>query len=142
MTKTRTVLCWLYALIAIAALYATWSQNIAYLGDHSKTFFSFWLDTRANFATRSITVDLGFLLLAAAVFMVSEARRLKVRFVWLYLLLGFLVAISVTVPLFMIARERALAKSSDPDPALTVLDIGILALTAAATLGLAYVILR
>jgi hypothetical protein len=42
--------------------------------------------------------------------MVTEARRLGIRFVWLYVLLGFAVAISVTFPLFLIARERRLAK--------------------------------
>ena len=41
--------------------------------------------------------------------MVLEARRLGMRGVWLYLLFGTLVAISVTVPIFLINRERALA---------------------------------
>ena len=42
--------------------------------------------------------------------MVLEARRLGMRGVWLYLLFGMLVAISVTVPIFLINRERALAQ--------------------------------
>jgi hypothetical protein len=45
--------------------------------------------------------------------MVLEARRLGIRFVWLYVILGFLVAISVTFPLFLIARERRLAAQDD-----------------------------
>jgi hypothetical protein len=41
--------------------------------------------------------------------MVLEARRLAMRGVWLYLIFGMLVAISVTVPIFLINRERAMA---------------------------------
>ena len=40
--------------------------------------------------------------------MVIESRRLDIRFPWLYVVFGLLVAISVTFPLFLIARERRL----------------------------------
>jgi len=43
--------------------------------------------------------------LAAAILMVIEARKHGVRFVWAYILGGFAIAISVTFPLFLIARE-------------------------------------
>jgi hypothetical protein len=45
--------------------------------------------------------------------MVIEARKLGIRWVWAYVVLGFLVAISVTFPLFLIARERRLASPGD-----------------------------
>jgi hypothetical protein len=35
---------------------------------------------------------------------------LQIRGVWLYIALSFLVAISVTFPLFLIARQRRLAQ--------------------------------
>ena len=57
----------------------------------------------------SITVDIALFMLAASVFLILEARRLGIRFAWLYIVLGLLVAISVTFPLFLIARERRLA---------------------------------
>ena len=47
--------------------------------------------------------------LAALVFMVVEARRTGVRFVWIYVVLSFVVAVSVTFPLFLLARERRLS---------------------------------
>ena len=43
--------------------------------------------------------------------MVIEARRVGVKFVWAYILGGFLIAISVAFPLFLIARELRLEKS-------------------------------
>ena len=42
--------------------------------------------------------------------MVAEARKHSIRFVWLYVLLAFVTAISVTFPLFLIARELRIAK--------------------------------
>jgi hypothetical protein len=66
--------------------------------------------------------------------MVLEARRLGMRGVWLYLLFGMLVAISVTVPIFLINRERALAQreSSGVAGTLSVFDIaGLAAVTVA-----------
>jgi hypothetical protein len=69
----------------------------------------FWPDTFATPASTSITLDIGLFTLAASVFLVLEARRLGLRFAWLYVVLGVLIAISVTFPLFLIARERRLA---------------------------------
>ncbi len=113
MRPLQTALCAFYALVAVAALYATWSQNLQILGNGGffEGFAHFWRLTGANPAATSITVDIGFFFLAAAAFMVIEARRLGVGFVWLYILGGFLIAISVTFPLFMIARELELPRT-------------------------------
>jgi len=73
----------------------------------------FWSATLATPASISIAVDLALFFVAAAVLMVIEARRLAIRWVWVYILIGFLVAISVTFPLFLIARERRLAAIGD-----------------------------
>ena len=106
MTIQQRGLIAFYALVALAALVATWSQNMAYMGDGVVAAFqTFAAETRVNPASRSITVDIGFFVLAASAFMVIEARRLGVRFVWLYIVGGLLIAISFTFPLFMIARE-------------------------------------
>jgi hypothetical protein len=106
------VLCAAYGVIAIAALIATWSQNIACL-DKPSGFFDFWVATKVNPASRSITVDIALFLLAAAILMVIEARKHNVKFVWAYIIGGFLIAISVTFPLFLIAREIRVSRT-DP----------------------------
>lgn len=111
MIASRKMLCACYAAIALAALVATWSQNVEYLPTGSLASFlpRFFDDTRANPASQSITVDILLFLLAAAIFMVVEARRLEIKFVWAYILGGMLIAISVTFPLFLIARELRLS---------------------------------
>lgn len=62
-----------------------------------------------NPVTASIGWDVLGVALACIVFMLAEARRLRIRWVWAYVIGGAAVAISVTFPLFLIARERRLA---------------------------------
>jgi len=102
-------LCWVYALIALGALIATWSQNIRFfLEDDNGGLVGFIEDSYANAASSSITNDLIFVLVAAFVLMVVEARRLGIRHLWVYLVMSFALAISVAFPLFLLARERKL----------------------------------
>ena len=138
MAQARTILCAVYALIALGALIATWGQNIAYMqngvGDLLPAFGLFLADTKVNPAARSITADIGLFFLAAAIFMVIEARKHGVRFIWAYIVGGLLIAISVTFPLFMIAREMRLAESDAK--VLRVVDLALLALFSALIVGL------
>lgn len=114
MQQSRVILCAVYAVIAFAALIATWSQNLEYFASPGANFISvlgvFIEDMTVNPAARSIMADIGLFFLAAAIFMVIEARKHGVRFVWLYIAGGLFVAISVTFPLFLIARELKLAQ--------------------------------
>jgi hypothetical protein len=135
-----------YAVVALAALAATWSQNLQLMAPGMgplDPYAAFIEQAGANAAARSITVDIAFFLLAAAAFMIIEARRLGVRFVWAYILLGFFIAISVTFPLFMIAREFRLAAVADPGGAWSIKGVDLLglAVVAALVLGLSWSVL-
>ncbi len=132
MSISRKTLCVVYGILGLLALLGTWGNNRHYLdlGFVGATV-RFWQETLVNPASRSITVDILFLTLAAVVWMLLEARRLNMKWVWLYVIFGFLVAISLTFPLFLIHRERALAarEPSSPGGALKPLDvIGLLVL--------------
>lgn len=103
-------LCAVYAIIAAGALIATWSQNIRFFAqDDNGGLGGFLRDAWANPAAASLSNDVLFVALAAAVFMVVESRRLGIRHVWIFLAGSLLVAISVAFPLFLLVRQRALA---------------------------------
>lgn len=103
-------LCAVYAIIAAGALIATWSQNIRFFTqDDNGGLGGFLRDAWANPAAASLSNDVVFVALAAAVFMVVEARRLGIRHVWIFLAGSLLVAISVALPLFLLVRQRVLA---------------------------------
>jgi uncharacterized protein DUF2834 len=102
-----------YGVIALGALVATWSQNIRFfLREDNGGLVGFLRDSYANPAAASITNDILFVLLAAIAFMVVEARRLGIRHVWGYVLVSFVIALSVALPLFLIARQLRLARRS------------------------------
>ena len=125
----RQALCAVYAAIAVAALIATWSQNLAYFtspADMLPALAQFVNDLKVNPAARSVGADIALIFLACAIFMVIEARKHGVKYVWAYVLGGIFIAISVTFPLFLLARELRLAA---PDAAhLRTIDLLPLAL--------------
>jgi hypothetical protein len=131
---TTRVLCGCYAAIALVALIATWSQNVAYLGDPAGFVTDFVADLSATPASRSFSADLILLYLSASIFMVSEARRRGIRFVWAYIVLGALIAISVTFPLFLIAREVRIDRTGSPLRAGDVVGLVVVAAAGAAAM--------
>jgi hypothetical protein len=146
MLISRKTLCFAYGLIALLALVTTWGNALSYvsLGVVGSNV-AFWRDTLVNPASRFLALDVFFLGLAVFVWMVLEARRLGMRRVWLYLLFGILVAISVTVPIFLINRERALAarEPSSAGGTLGMFDVvGLVLVTAAILVYAAIALLR
>jgi hypothetical protein len=140
MTRARKTLRAIYFALAALALIACWNQNFAFqranrLGT-AETFIEFWPALLANHATTSITIDIFLLAVAAMIWMVLEARRLGVRYVWAYVVLGVVLALSVTFPLFLAAREARLEAAGDPGPRATTLDVLALALLSVPALGL------
>jgi hypothetical protein len=97
--------------LAVLALVGTWGQNIQYLHlGFAQANLTFWLDTLVNPASRSITMDLFALVLPVAYWMFSEARRLSMPGIWLYVLASFVIAISVALPVFIIHRARVVRR--------------------------------
>lgn len=137
MHVSRKVLCVIYGVIGLVALVGTWVNNLQIKATGPiDANVQFWTATLATPASRSITVDIMLLGLPVMIWMVQEARRLKMRFVWLYIVFGSLIAISFTVPVFMIQRERALARSNTPPGELSAGDV--IGLTVFGVVGFVY----
>lgn len=107
MTRDWTPLAFVYLLLAVAGLIGTWTFNVLaivqmadFIGD---------LVTSGP-AVSSITVDLLVVAVAGSVFIIVEARRLRMRFGWLYVVGAGLTAFAFTFPLFLAMRERQLTR--------------------------------
>jgi hypothetical protein len=122
------MLCVAYALIAVLALVTTYSELLPF----PQGFEAFWGELKVNHVSRGIAIDLAFFVLAGAIFIVAEARRLKMRFAWLYVLLAYLVDVSVFYPIFLIMRERAMARAGEESPGLVTTDVLTIAAIGAA----------
>jgi hypothetical protein len=112
MTFRDRILCCAYGAVALVALVGTWRENLAFFRE-TGSWSGFLPACFANHAAASMSTDVLLVALAASVFMVVEARRVGVRFVWVYLVLSVLVAISVMFPLFLVARQRRLAAARE-----------------------------
>jgi len=107
MTRDWTPLAFVYLLLAVAGLIGTWTFNVLavvqmadFIGD---------LVTSGP-AVSSITIDLLIAAVAGSVFIIVEARRLRMRFGWLYVIGAGLTAFAFTFPLFLAMRQRHLTR--------------------------------
>lgn len=145
MTRSRLYLTVFYAVVATAALLAVWLEGAGYLtrlngdGALAATATALLTEVRASAISRMMSVDLLLVCLTATTFMLLEARRLGIRFVWIYIAVAFVVAVAVALPLFLIARERHLAWQEGADagwiPTGDSLGIAALAVTVVALSG-------
>ena len=116
------ILCGIYGAFAAVALVATWWNNLAFFNQPNNGGLVRLIQAGyANYATSSLTNDLFLVFLAALVFMVVEGHRIRMRLVWVYVLLGTVVAISVGFPLYLLARQIKLAERrvANPSPLTT-----------------------
>jgi hypothetical protein len=98
-----------YLVLGLIGLVLTWSQNLAYLGPAAAGgFLDFLRGPVANPGARSIAFDILIVGWTASIWMVIEGRRRRMKFVWLYPVLGWTVAMAFAVPLFLAVRELAL----------------------------------
>ncbi|TNE97642.1 MAG: DUF2834 domain-containing protein [Deltaproteobacteria bacterium] len=106
--KNISKLQFLYLFLAFLGLLLTWTQNIYYLNPESGGLLQFIRDTFVNRASTSITLDIVVLFVVCCIWMVIEGRKLKMKNIWLYIIGGLCVAISVSFPLFLYFRESKL----------------------------------
>ncbi|MDH6277718.1 MAG: DUF2834 domain-containing protein [Rhodoluna sp.] len=104
-------LFWVYLVLSIIGLVTAWIFNgLAVM--NNEDYMAAWFGTAVDWV---LSADFTIVAIAVVVFMISEARRLKMKRVWLYILLSGVTAMAFTFPLFMAMRERQLAKISSTE---------------------------
>lgn len=107
MTRDWTPLALVYLLLAIAGLVWTWTFNILAI-TQAVDFIGDLLSSGP--AVSSITADLMVVAVAGAIFVIVEARRIGMRFGWLYVLVSCVTAFAFAFPLFLAMRQRLLTR--------------------------------
>ncbi len=101
---------WIYGVLAIVGLVATGYFNLQFASEQGGfSAGAFIAGGYANPAAGSLTSDLMVAVLAFLVWILTEARRLEMPRVWIYVILTFGLAFAVSFPLFLLMRERHLA---------------------------------
>ena len=118
LTSTDKALCAVYGLLGLAALVGTQIALVRHMTqDTGHGIADALSDTVVNPAATFTVIDLLSVALVGLVFMIVEGRRLGMRFLWVYVLLTFAVAISVALPVFLIARQVCMAGQREAQPA-------------------------
>lgn len=103
---------WLFASLAVVGLVATGAYNLQFAQAHDGfSLLEFVAGGFANPAASSLTVDLAVAFASFLVWLPGEARRSGVRHWWLYAALSAFVAFAFAFPLFLLMRDRALART-------------------------------
>ncbi|MEB3256072.1 MAG: DUF2834 domain-containing protein [Synechococcaceae cyanobacterium] len=119
--RPLSTLAWVYLALALAGGVLPWLANLAFLREHGPSFDVglFVSLANANPAAQSLSRDLAVGATAVTIWMVSEARRLRMRGLALVLLSCVTIAFAFGAPLFLHLRERRLRElEADPGPAL------------------------
>ena len=103
MTRHWTPLAAAYAGLAVLGLIGTWYFNVLAIIELRDFLFDL---VSSGPAVSSITVDLLVVALAGSIFVIVEARRLGMRFGWLYVAGAAITAFAFAFPLFLAMRER------------------------------------
>lgn len=100
----HTKLFWTYLVVSAVGLVTAWVFNgIAVM--NGEDYAGAWFGTAVDWV---LSADLTVVAIAVVIFMITEARRLRMKRVWLYILLSGVTAMAFTFPLFLAMRERAL----------------------------------
>ena len=107
--RTSQLMEWFYYAMAALGIVGTQAQLARMPMDNLfDGTVQFWINVTSRPSSLFLTVDLLVVATVVFVWMFSEARRLKIRFVWIYFLGANLIAISFFVPLFLGVRQRRL----------------------------------
>lgn len=106
--KNITPLQLVYLLFSLAGLCIPWYFNAQQLmhGTEPFTFANYIGAGMANNFTSSITTDFFIATIPLLIWMIVEGRRLKMKFMWAYVLFTFMIAFAFTCPLFLFFRDR------------------------------------
>ena len=96
-----------YAGLVVLGVVVPMYFNIQYMGGGGNLLLDFFTVPMKSAVTASLLFDLLIAFTAYNVFLVTEARALGARTVWICLAVSWLVAFAAGFPLFLLLRERA-----------------------------------
>ncbi|MBC7889070.1 MAG: DUF2834 domain-containing protein [Ferruginibacter sp.] len=111
MKKRMSSVMIMYLLFAIAGALVPWYFNVQQMlyGEEPFTMLNWLKAGMANPFTSSITTDFLIGTTPVLIWMMIEGKRLKMKWLWIYFILTFLIAFAFTCPLFLFNRERKMA---------------------------------
>ena len=110
MTFQRQILCWIYLVFSVCGAIFPMLANIHFMMDHGPLFDIPLFVQMANInpAAQSLSRDLFIGAGSIMTWIIVESLRLRIKYLWIVILLTFTIAFACSAPLFLFLRERRL----------------------------------
>jgi hypothetical protein len=95
-----------YLICAIFGFIFPYSQLIAFIIDHGLDLQLFWSQLFINHISSDFALDLFVSSVAFWFFLFQEGAKLKMRFLWIYVVLNLAIGMSFALPLFLFVRSQ------------------------------------
>ncbi|RUR84932.1 DUF2834 domain-containing protein [Chlorogloeopsis fritschii PCC 9212] len=103
----------IYLILSILGLTLPYSQFISFLLEHGFDIKLFLEHLFANRISAFFGMDVFISALVLLMFVFWEGTRLKMKFLWVYIVSTLTVGVSFGLPLFLLMRQRQLEKQSN-----------------------------
>ena len=97
-----------YLLLSIAGFALPYSQVIPFVAQNGFNLPLFWSQLFANQISTGFAFDLIVSSVVFWIFIFREGTRLRLKLVWIYLVLNLVIGLSFALPLFLWVRSRHL----------------------------------
>ena len=97
-----------YLLLSIVGFILPYSQLIPFLANNGLDFSLFWSQLFANRISSDFAFDLLISSLVFWLFVFREGNRIKLKFLWIYVVLNLVVGLSFALPVFLLMRSNRL----------------------------------
>ena len=106
----------IYGICAAAGVLFTMYFNTQFMIEHGGfSVITFIAENYVNNASASISNDILVVTVVFLIWSFIEARRLSMSYWWVYAALTFSIALAFALPLFLLYRERRIAKIAKSD---------------------------
>ncbi len=102
-----------YSLLCLIGIILPYSQFIPFTLEHGLDFSLFLEQLFVNQISSFFGLDVIVSSVVFGIFVFSEGSRLKMRFLWVYILSNLLVGISLGLPLFLLMRQYQIESNSN-----------------------------
>ena len=99
-----------YLTLAIVGFVLPYSQFIPFLVDHGLNLSLFWSQLFAKQASSADTVDSVTSSFVFWIFAFKEGTKLRMKFLWIYVVVNLIIGLSCALPLFLAMRLSHLKK--------------------------------
>jgi len=104
--KTHQQRFWFFLVVAVIGLVTAWVFN-AMAVMAGADYINAWFGEPVDWV---LSLDLLVVAVAGSALMIIEAKRLRIKYVWAYIVGSGVTAFAFTFPLFLAMRERRLAE--------------------------------